>query len=163
MKVSIERFDVGPILGAVSPDSARLWGRGREPRKGVLRRMFGAARFRKKGESTYSPAQHFKLNPNFDLTGVTVLHSLKADTDYEYEIGAFAADIEFEHLSGSNGPQPNLVWKEAHQGSFRTASKDIIHSRFRAANNNVSRWRGPSSPSPRSSWPMSQRAISIPN
>jgi len=123
MEVAIERFDVGPILGAVSPDSARLWGRGREARKGVLRRMFGAARFRKKGGS-FGPAQHFKLNPNFDLTGVTVLHPLTPNTDYEYEIGAFAADIEFEHLTGPDGPRPTLMWKEAHQGSFRTASKD---------------------------------------
>ena len=125
MKAKIERFDVGPILGAVSTESARLWGRGHGPRNGGLRRMFGAARFRKKGRD-FGPAQYFKLNPNFDLTGVTVLHPLTAQTDYEYQIGGFQADLEFEDLTAFDDPrsESELDWRDAHGASFRTATSD---------------------------------------
>ena len=120
MQVKIERFDVGPILGAVSTDSARLWGRGPERRsEGTLRRAFGAAHVRQAGKS-FGPTQYFKLNPIFDLTGVTVFQGLRPDTDYDYEIGAFFADAELEDLPTTVQPK----WDDAHEATFHTASRD---------------------------------------
>ncbi len=120
MQVRIERFDVGPILGAVSPNSARLWGRGPERRsEGTLRRAFGAARVRQTGRP-FGPTQYFKLSPVFDLTGVTVFQGLRPDTEYEYEIGTFFADAELDDLPAAVQPD----WSDAHRSKFRTAARD---------------------------------------
>ena len=125
MNVAVQRFTVGPILGAVSPDTARVWGRGRESRvDGVLQRLFGVGRTRRKNGGRFGKPQYFKLNPVFDFTGVTVFRNLQSDTDYEYEIGAIAAEAEFDELDTIE-PQ----WDAAHRVSFRTASDDKLASR----------------------------------
>ena len=120
MKVRIEEFDVGPILGAVSANSARLWGRGKERRSdGNLRRAFGAAHIKQVGRP-FGRTQYFKLNPVFDLTGVTVFQGLRPDTEYEYEIGSLFADAELDDLPAAVRPD----WSDAHRATFRTASRD---------------------------------------
>ena len=125
MRVVIQRFEVGPILGAVSPTTVRLWGRGSEHwSNGVLRRCFGAARLQQVGQPFGAP-QYFKLNPNFDLTGVTVFQGLQPDTDYEYQVGAFEAELEFADLLAHAEPD----WTQAHQARFHTASDDATAAR----------------------------------
>lgn len=124
MQVAVQRFTVGPLLGAVSTKTARLWGRGPELRSdGSVRRVFGAARLRRAG-GQFGPPQYFKLNPNFDLTGVTVFQNLRADTEYEYQMGAILSDVEFGDLGAA---EPD--WEGAHHGGFRTASNDRGASR----------------------------------
>ena len=119
MNMRLQPFTVGPILGAVSSNTARVWGRGDELRvRGELQRFFGAARIRKCG-GVFSEPQYFKLNPNFDLTGVTVFQDLQGDTIYEYEIGAITLNAEFGELGALH-----LDWGDAHRASFRTASCD---------------------------------------
>ncbi len=125
MPLNVEPLSVGPLVGAVSPATARLWGRGPDLRSsGSLRRVFGAARLREAG-GTFGAPQWFKLNPNFDLTGVTVFQGLRADSPYEYEIGALVCDLEFDDLPA----QADLNWQRAHRGGFRTASSDVTASR----------------------------------
>ena len=125
MNIAVQPFTVGPILGAVSTDTARVWGRGREVRvDGVLQRLFGVARIRSRKSNHYGQAQYFKLNPVFDLTGVTVFRNLQSDTVYEYEVGAIAADAEFGALHSVN---PG--WSSAHRASFKTASHDKAAAR----------------------------------
>lgn len=119
MNIPVQSFTVGPILGAVSTNTARVWGRGKESRVGgVLQRLFGAARIRRDGD-TFGKPQYFKLNPNFDLTGVTVFQDLQSDIKYEYEIGAITINAEFGELGAIR-----LDWGQAHRASFRTASFD---------------------------------------
>jgi alkaline phosphatase D len=91
---------------------------------GSLRRIFGAARLREAGRE-FGPTQWFKLNPNFDLTGITVFHGLQADSPYEYEIGALVSELEFEDLQAA----VDMNWERAHRGGFRTASSDRAASR----------------------------------
>jgi len=121
MKIKVKRFDLGPILGAVSTDTARIWGRGLVKRSGgAPRRVFGVARIRRLGAGAFGPPRYFKLNPNFDMTGVTVFTRLQPDTEYEYEAGAFFSDLEFEDLAAGAKP----IWAGAHRGRLRTASAD---------------------------------------
>ena len=125
MDVRIQQFDIGPILGAVSTNSARLWGRGTEKwQDDALRRTFGAARIRRAG-GNFGPAQFFKLNPNFDLTGVTVFQGLQANTAYEYQIGALFSDFDLPDLPTAVMP----IWDDAHDSGFRTASASSSESR----------------------------------
>src|SRR6185369_12171286 len=77
---------VGPILGATACYSARIFVRGAEEiSAGKLRRVHGVLRMRNASEPDGArPNRFFKLNPNFDLTGVAVVEGLSANTTYSY-------------------------------------------------------------------------------
>ena len=126
MRIPVRPFTVGPILGAVSTTTASIWGRGTESRvDGTLQRLFGAARIRNISAGTpFGAPQYFKLNPIFDMTGVTVLQNLDGATDYEYQVGAIATEAEFHELGAIH-----LLWDEAHRAVFRTASADQTAAR----------------------------------
>ena len=118
MEFQIKPFDIGPIMGDTSTDSVRLWGRAKPVRtEEGLQRCFGAARVMRAGQLVGGP-QFFKMNPAFDMTGVTVFQGLDANTKYEYQIGCFASDLDFDDLAA--GHQFN--WTEAHTSAFTTAA-----------------------------------------
>ena len=119
MKFKIKPFDIGPIMGHTSTDSVRLWGRA-EPIKTEdgLQRCFGAARVLRGGRQT-GKIQFFKMNPHFDLTGVTVFQGLRTDTEYRYEIGCFASELEFQDLAAVH----EFDWTEAQTAAFSTAAR----------------------------------------
>ena len=120
MEFKIQPLTVGPIIGATTPERVRIWGRAdfESTPKGP-RRAFGAVRLRKPGNRFAAP-QFFKMNPNFDMTGVTVLSGLEEQARYHYEIGWFFADLEPDDLSRRH----SYDWSEAQPGEFTTATAD---------------------------------------
>ena len=118
----IEKLTVGPIVGHVDFDSARIWGRSthQELSNGEPRRAFGIARIKKEGRNYKSP-HFFKMNPNFDMSGIAVFQNLDPDTSYTYQVGWFFSDKELEELR--SGERWN--WKDSQQGEFKTASDDV--------------------------------------
>ena len=119
MKFKIKPFDIGPIMGDTSTYSVRLWGRVEPITTGDgLRRCFGAARLLRGGQQI-GKIQFFKMNPNFDLTGVTVFQGLRADTEHLYQIGCFAFELDFKDLDTGH----EFDWTEAHTSAFSTAAR----------------------------------------
>ncbi|WP_325894353.1 alkaline phosphatase D family protein [Grimontia sp. NTOU-MAR1] len=118
---SINKLSVGPIVGHVDEKTARIFGRSDHQalENGQPRRTFGVARIRKAGNSFRSPSV-FKMNPNFDMTGIAVFQDLEPDTKYVYQIGWFFSDKELDEFKAST----KWDWKDADQGEFQTASND---------------------------------------
>lgn len=119
--MQIMKLSVGPILGETTPSRARIWGRGEvQLLDGLPRRCFGALRYREDAEGTeWSQAQIFKMNPNFDMTGIGILSGLTQSTRYRYQIGYFFSDDELTDVR-LESPE----WDAACEGHFRTASDD---------------------------------------
>jgi alkaline phosphatase D len=120
-------LDLGPIVGATSSTSVRLWGRSAcEPTPTGPRRAFGAARLRPgTKKKRFGRPLFFKMNPNFDMTGVVVFDSLEPETVYEYEMGYFYSDAGLENFSRSY----SLDWEGASRSTFRTGTDDPEASR----------------------------------
>src|SRR5688572_4345095 len=116
---------VGPIVGATSSSSVRIFLRGdlvldgKRPKPGhaVLRIREEAA-----GKNAeYQPPRRFPLNPNFDMTAVIVLEGLKADVVYQYQAGwCFDADA---------AQNPDIDWSGATESTFKTAADDSERER----------------------------------
>lgn len=117
---------VGPILGATAASQCRIWGRA-DYQSGPAgpRRAFGVARIRQQGARARNPV-FFKMNPNFDMTGVVVFDKLKPATAYQYQIGYFYSDGELEDFRARN---LSLEWDDAHTVSFTTGTDDAQAAR----------------------------------
>ena len=117
--MKVQRLDLGPIVGATTAREVRIWGRGAHvPTPAGPRRCLGVARIREAG-AEFGPPVPFKLNSNFDLTGVVVFGGLKQDTAYDYQVGYLFPEAE--------SPDPAstpLDWSEASSSSFRSGSSD---------------------------------------
>lgn len=119
-KIKLERPTVGPIVGATTKNTARLWGRGKLLMDdGTPRRCFGAARLKKKGSAGFQPTQLFKMRPHFDFTGVTEFEGLESKSEYEYQLGYFFFPGDLE-----NSNKLDLDWGKAGSGLFKTAKDD---------------------------------------
>ena len=116
--MKLRKLTVGPIVGETTPRRARIWGRGdAQVVEDQPRRCFGAIRWRQKGSATWKGPSFFKMNPNFDLTGVAILQGLRPETAYDYEVGHFFSDAELP-----DAPISNVEWEEASKSSFKTSS-----------------------------------------
>ena len=120
--ITIHPLSVGPIVGHTDTDHVRIWGRAEhEPEaSGRPRRTFGIARLRERGQSTYESPIFFKMNPNFDISGIVIFHGLTSDSTYEYQIGYFYSDKELYELS----PNSDWNWHYASEGECRTTHTD---------------------------------------
>lgn len=118
-------LDVGPIVGETTPNRVRIWGRAEgQIVNDMPRRCFGVLRYRKDGEENWSQSLYFKMNPNFDLTGIAVVDRLSSNQPYEYEIGYFYSDAELD-----DAPLREIDWSSASTGTFTTASDDDAQER----------------------------------
>lgn len=118
---------VGPIVGATEPTRSRIWIRAAfDTRENDPNRAFGVIRHRKWGTKTWSDPTIFKVNPNFDMTGVVVLQELKPRTRYEYQTGFFWSALEPDEIALQSASSD---WNEAAPGIFRTASDRDSDSR----------------------------------
>jgi len=73
------RLTDGPMLGHVTSDSVRVWGRTSDPSEFVVRYGFD-------GEGMSDVSSPIATSLAHDNTGVVVLDGLKSDTRYEYQI-----------------------------------------------------------------------------
>ena len=104
----------GPIVGESGPDHVRILLRG-DPRThaGSVRPDAGIIRWRPRGSDGWQGPLQFRLNRNFDFTGLVVLRDLQPGTDYEFQCGCMNGD-----------PPVSADWADASAGSFRTAPAD---------------------------------------
>ena len=121
MEVKVRPLTVGPILGATSGESARVWGRGvMEPTESGPRRCFGVVRVRPSSSSHYRQPVFFKMNPNFDMTGVVRLDDLEPERLYEYQVGYFFSEMGLPDLT----PGYPLDWGGIEHVTFRSGAED---------------------------------------
>ncbi|TQV86080.1 alkaline phosphatase family protein [Exilibacterium tricleocarpae] len=120
--IDLKPLSVGPVVGHTDADSVRLWGRARYELTGDgnPRRCFGVARVRRKASRGYEPPRYFKMNPNFDMSGIAVFSKLKPDTEYVFQMGWFFSDKDFSELFST----AEIDWHNASRGEFRSASND---------------------------------------
>lgn len=115
--MKIKPLTVGPIIGETTTNRVRIWGRGDSVLiDGEPRRCFGALRTRRSGRTSWDDPVIFKMNPNFDMTGIGIVEGLRQNTKYDYQIGIFYSEAEFEGIDLDDAD-----WKKACSGSFRTA------------------------------------------
>jgi alkaline phosphatase D len=118
--MDVQPLTVGPILGATTGTTTRIWGRGEyEQLQSGPRRCFGVARIRE-GRQRFRSPRFFKMNPNFDMTGVVVFGELKPETSYVYQAGWFYSDREPDELAN----RLSLDWNGIPSHAFTTASDD---------------------------------------
>ncbi len=123
--MKIKKLTLGPIIGETTTSRVRIWGRGDTVMiDGAPRRCFGAVRVRKVRQANWGNAVVFKMNPNFDMTGVGIVERLAANVRYEYEIGAFHSEAELGAIDLRSAD-----WDDAYRGEFRTASNQDRASR----------------------------------
>jgi alkaline phosphatase D len=122
----VQPLTVGPILGATTGVSARVWGRGElEQTSAGPRRCFGVARLRASDSSNYRQPIFFKMNPNFDMSGVIRFDDLSPEHEYAYQIGWLFSDLELDDL----GPGFPLDWSGIETLTFRTGAEDASRPR----------------------------------
>jgi len=119
--MKLRPLTVGPIVGETTPNRVRIWGRSEVALLGNLpMRSFGAVRVRElKANAAWTAPRLFKMNPNFDMTGVGVIPQLTPETSYEYQVGHFFSDGEMKDAKFVESD-----WSEASSGRFTTASDD---------------------------------------
>lgn len=118
--MKVEPFSVGPIVGATTHESVRIFGRGEhEPDRGRPRRLHAVLRLRPMGGQFGRP-RYTKLNPNFDMTGVIVLSGLHADTLYEYQAGFVFSDVASRDIDLAGV----LDWSQVKPHTFRSGARD---------------------------------------
>lgn len=123
--MNLRQLTVGPIVGETTPIRTRIWGRGdTHVVEDQPRRCFGAIRHRENGGQNWKPHRIFKMNPNFDQTGIAILDGLKPETRYEYQMGYFFSDAELEDADFVESD-----WSSVSTGTFLTASNDRKKSR----------------------------------
>jgi alkaline phosphatase D len=119
--IEVHPLTVGPIVGATTPRSVRLWGRGEFAKSGSNpRRCFGVVRLWPQGAPGKVRLRFFKMNPNFDFTGIAIFHDLEPETEYHYQMGWFFAQRELEDF----GPETPIRWEQTVPSRFRTGSED---------------------------------------
>ncbi|PSW10342.1 alkaline phosphatase [Photobacterium rosenbergii] len=116
---TIKAMTVGPIVGHTSASDARIWGRARykSKKKTSIFRAHGIARIRLLGDTNWV-TKIFKMNPNFDMTGVAIFSDLAADTEYQYQAGWFFSEDEPEQIDINT----DINWGGIGISTFKTAS-----------------------------------------
>lgn len=115
----VKPLTIGPIVGATTPTEVRIWGRGKfEKTQLGCKRCTGIARIKPIEAPAYGVGQFFKLNPNFDMTGVTIFNNLAPETRYVYQIGWFFSDQSYAEIPDN----PHINWTQASTGEITTAS-----------------------------------------
>lgn len=115
----VNPLTIGPIVGATTPTSVRIWGRGKYEKTRIgCKRCLGIARLKKLEDPIYGSGQFFKLNPNFDMTGITVFDHLEPETRYVFQIGWCFSERHYSDIPNNL----RLNWTQASSGEVTTAS-----------------------------------------
>ncbi|MGB1465025.1 MAG: alkaline phosphatase D family protein [Alcanivorax nanhaiticus] len=121
MSRMVNRFAVGPVVGETGATHARLFGA--LPTDTLVageKRMWGRVRWRPEGDLEWSDTLRFRLNGNFDGSGVVVLNGLQAGTRYQIQAGW----ISSEELDTP------LDWQHIEIGQLVTDQPDAAETRF---------------------------------
>lgn len=78
---------IGPIIGHVTTNNARIFMRGTRQDKA---QVFAGLRYRASGIQQWSKALFKRLSELRDMSDVFALNNLSADTEYEYQVGWFS-------------------------------------------------------------------------
>ncbi|KPK07979.1 MAG: hypothetical protein AMJ56_12405 [Anaerolineae bacterium SG8_19] len=123
--MEIKPLTVGPIVGATNGEDVRLWGRGElELIQSGPRRCFGVARIRS-ADARFGAPKFFKMNPNFDMTGIVVFDGLRPDTRYLYQMGWFFSDKELDEVEDTR----DIDWGIVPTHDFTSASVNDFATR----------------------------------
>ena len=135
--MKVKTLTVGPILGSVTGSNARIFGRGKyEQYTQALFKCwnslfdkklhyFGIAKIRAGGELNFQRPKIFRINPNFDMTGVVIFNNLLTEQDYEYQIGWVKCYRKnLENLEGER-----FDWSNVPTYKFKTAATDSDRNR----------------------------------
>ena len=100
MQSRVEPFAVGPIVGTAGQTSIRILGvMPAGTLKAGQKAPHGRIRWRLEGETRWRGPMHFRINGNFDSSGVVVLRELQPGRRYQFQAGAVArADSEDKAL-----------------------------------------------------------------
>ncbi|QSQ21422.1 alkaline phosphatase family protein [Pyxidicoccus parkwayensis] len=108
---------VGPIVGATTDTSVRLWGRGGPSRPPGGRYCYLVAQVLMPGSTLPSQGAYVLLRAEDDFTGSVDLTGLLPGQVHAYRVGYFFSDVE-QHLLA---PAVGLDLQGASAGAFRTA------------------------------------------
>lgn len=120
--MKVKTLSVGPIVGVTTPTSTRIWGRGDfDATSTAIRRCFGVARLKKRSDAQFGQAVFFKMQAEFDYTGIADFKNLQPGESYEYEIGYFYADSELKNVAAME-----LEWPaEVSRGQVKTVPASL--------------------------------------
>ncbi len=114
--MKVHSFSVGPVVGAVAPRRVRILGV--MPTASLVageKKALGRIRWRREGEHHWRGPKHFRINGNFDSSGVVVLSELEPGCRYQFQAG---------WVSDSAVADTALQWDGADDGTFRTSPLD---------------------------------------
>lgn len=118
MTAQVMAFSVGPIVGHCDRNSVRIFCRA-EMAAAVPqgKAMLGRIQWRERVSpevpaEPWGPVLPFRLNQNFDGSGVVILNDLRPGTEYEYRAGWVVNEAATEAA---------LSWDDVPSGRFRTA------------------------------------------
>jgi alkaline phosphatase D len=124
--MDVQNLSVGPIIGHTSSTLVRIFGRAELTiDAGRPRKAHGVIRYRKVGSAGFSDPIYFKMNPNFDLTGVIVVNGLEENSVYQYQMGWVYSDVD----SADIDVKKVLDWKQVDTADFRTGVTNISAQR----------------------------------
>jgi alkaline phosphatase D len=119
--MQIHQVTVGPIVGATTEKTVRIWGRGQfEATPSGPRRCFGIIRLWPADQAPGSDPKYFKMNPNFDMTGIIIYDKLQQETKYKYQMGWFFSDLELEEVNKTQLLEPD--WENIPVHEFTTTA-----------------------------------------
>lgn len=120
MTQMVNRFAVGPIVGESAETHARVFGAlPRQTLAAGQKYQWGRIRWRCMGEPDWSATRRFRLNGNFDGSGVVVLNGLQPGKRYQFQAGWIDSEDDLM-----------LNWEQIEVGEFFTNQPVANSSRF---------------------------------
>lgn len=114
MSRMVNRFAVGPIVGEAGATHVRLFGALPVNTLSAGEKcQWGRVRWRREGDADWSSARRFRVNGNFDSSGVVVLNGLQPGTRYQFQSGWISSEdeapLDWQHIETgcfvTNDPQ----------------------------------------------------------
>ncbi|EKF75040.1 hypothetical protein A11A3_05089 [Alcanivorax hongdengensis A-11-3] len=121
MTEGVKAFHVGPLVGESSDGHARIFAALPENTLKVgEKKLWGRVRWRRDGESQWQGPLRFRLNGNFDGSGVVVLNGLQGASRYQFQAG----------WVDSEEPALALDWQNIPLGYLQTDDDQAAASSF---------------------------------
>ncbi|MCK0152145.1 alkaline phosphatase family protein [Alcanivorax sp. S6407] len=120
MSRRVNRFTVGPIVGEAGTTHVRLFGAVPENLLSAGQKyQWGRVRWKRDGEAQWSAPRTFRINGNFDGSGVVILNDLQPGCGYRYQAGWISDEADVA-----------LDWQQIEEGRFSTNQPLAQQTRF---------------------------------